>query len=264
MDYQYRFSVVMAVYNVEDYIREAVDSIIHQTIGFEHIQMILVDDGSKDGSGRICDEYKVKYPEQIIVIHKENGGVSSAKNAGIRAAEGKFVSFLDPDDYLDTDTFRQVEQFMDQMGKEADICTIPIVFFGAFSGEHGLNDKFRAGIRLVNLLDDKNADCFQMSNASAFYRLEAVKAIQFDERLATAEDAKVNCQLLMDNPRLGIIPNVKYHYRKREDSALGKSHRNARWYIPHVEYFSKWVLDRANEKYGGIPLFIQNAVMYDL
>ena len=79
-NYKYKFSIVTAVYNVEDYVAETIESIIKQDIGFENIQLILVDDGSPDGSGAICDEYAKKYPDNITVVHKENGGVSSARN----------------------------------------------------------------------------------------------------------------------------------------------------------------------------------------
>ena len=74
--FPYKFSIVMAVYNVEPFLREAVDSVLAQDIGFEeNVQLILVDDGSQDCSGAICDEYKEQFPNNILVIHKENGGV---------------------------------------------------------------------------------------------------------------------------------------------------------------------------------------------
>ena len=79
----YDFSVIMAVYNVEVYLRQAIDSVISQTLGFEKIQLILVDDGSSDKSGEICEKYASEYPDNIIVIHKENGGVASARNEGL-------------------------------------------------------------------------------------------------------------------------------------------------------------------------------------
>ena len=71
--YPFEFSVVMAVYNVEPFLREAVESLIAQDFGFEKIQLIMVDDGSTDGSGAICDEYAAQYPENVLVIHKEIG-----------------------------------------------------------------------------------------------------------------------------------------------------------------------------------------------
>ena len=79
-NYPFKFSIVVAVYNVEKYLAEAIESILCQDIGFkESVQLILVDDGSPDTSGQICDKYQANYPSNIKVIHKENGGVSSAQ-----------------------------------------------------------------------------------------------------------------------------------------------------------------------------------------
>ena len=76
-EYEYKFSIIMAVYNVENYVAEAIDSLIAQDIGFEeNVQLILIDDGSKDKSGEICDEYASLWPNNIVSLHKENGGVS--------------------------------------------------------------------------------------------------------------------------------------------------------------------------------------------
>ena len=84
-DYRFKFSVVTAVYNVEPYLAEAIESILTQDIGFEEsVEIILVDDGSTDRSGAICDEYQQKFPANIKVIHKENGGASSARNNILR------------------------------------------------------------------------------------------------------------------------------------------------------------------------------------
>lgn len=92
-EYPFEFSVVMAVYNVEPFLREAVDSMIAQDFGFEKIQLIMVDDGSTDGSGAICDEYVAQFPENVMVIHKKNGGVSSARNEGLKHIQGRYVNF---------------------------------------------------------------------------------------------------------------------------------------------------------------------------
>lgn len=91
-------SVIVPVYNVEKYLRKCLDSIINQT--YQNIEIILVDDGSKDTSGQICDEYALK-DSRIIVIHKENGGLSSARNAGLDIAKGNYVMFVDSDDYVE-------------------------------------------------------------------------------------------------------------------------------------------------------------------
>ena len=95
-----RFSVIIPVYNVEQYLSECIDSILKQT--YRDFELILVDDGSKDSSGRICDEYELK-DKRIIVIHKENGGHTSARMAGLEIAKGGYVCFIDSDDYVRND-----------------------------------------------------------------------------------------------------------------------------------------------------------------
>ena len=90
-------SVIVPVYNVENYLSECIDSIISQT--YQNIEIILVDDGSTDSSGVICDSYKSK-DDRIIVIHKQNGGLSDARNVGLDIANGEYIAFVDSDDYL--------------------------------------------------------------------------------------------------------------------------------------------------------------------
>ena len=100
MNYKYDFSVVMAVYNAERYLREAIDSVLMQEYSIDKIQLILVNDGSKDNSAVVCKEYLEKYPNNIVFVDKENGGVSSARNEGLKHVEGEYVNFLDSDDKL--------------------------------------------------------------------------------------------------------------------------------------------------------------------
>lgn len=90
-------SVIIPIYNVEPYLKRAVDSVLSQT--YTHLEVILVDDGSPDGCGVICDEYKEK-DKRVVVIHKQNGGLSDARNAGLEKANGEYIAFLDSDDFI--------------------------------------------------------------------------------------------------------------------------------------------------------------------
>lgn len=90
-------TIIIPVYNVEKYLDKCIESVILQT--YKNLQIILVDDGSTDSSPKICDDYAKKY-KNILVIHKENGGLSSARNAGLKAAKGDYITFLDSDDYV--------------------------------------------------------------------------------------------------------------------------------------------------------------------
>ena len=92
-----KISVIVPVYNIEKYLRRCIDSIISQS--YKNLQIILVDDGSTDNSGRICDDYATR-DSRIVVIHKENGGLGFARNSGLDVATGKYVTFIDGDDYI--------------------------------------------------------------------------------------------------------------------------------------------------------------------
>ena len=102
MDQDILISVIVPVYNVEEYLPRCVDSLLSQT--YEKLEIILVDDGTKDASDKICDAYAARDP-RVKVIHKENGGLSSARNAGIDIASGEYLAFVDSDDWIEPDTY---------------------------------------------------------------------------------------------------------------------------------------------------------------
>lgn len=104
-----KLSVIVPVYNVEQYIHKCVDSILSQT--FADFELILVNDGSPDNCGKICDEYASK-DNRVKVIHKKNGGVSEARNVGLDVATGEYISFIDPDDWIDKDMYEQTIGYM--------------------------------------------------------------------------------------------------------------------------------------------------------
>lgn len=263
-EYPFEFSVVMAVYNVEPFLREAVDSLIQQDFGFERIQLIMVDDGSTDGSGVICDEYARQYPKNMLAIHKENGGASSARNAGVKLATGRYLNFMDPDDIIDKNVFSSVYQFFAEHGDETDVVSVPMLLFGERRGEHWANNKFNQGSRVIDL--EKDWQFFQMSLASAFLKAKVAKELCFQENLvmAIAEDAKELIKIFLHRPTLGVVVNGHYHYRQRNDSQVKTSREKSLTYIPYLKDFSSWVIQYAVERVGCVPKYIQFIVMYDL
>ncbi len=123
MENQALISVIIPVYNVEEYLRECVDSVLRQT--YENLEIILVDDGSTDSSGVICDEY-IDADERISVIHQKNGGLSVARNKGLSEAKGNYVYFLDSDDYIAENTLETLLVIAEKDNSD-------IVFFDAVS-----------------------------------------------------------------------------------------------------------------------------------
>lgn len=260
------FSIVMAVYNVEKYVAEAIESVVHQDFGFENnIQLILVDDGSEDNSGAICDEFKERYPNNICVIHQGNAGVSVARNQGKILATGKYINFLDSDDKLSLNTCSLVAQFFEEHGDEVDLVAIPLLFFEGRHGNHILNYKFNKGTRVIDLSDEY--DCIQLSMSAAFSKREALAGIDFDTRLKYAEDAKVCLQLLNIKKKIGVLKEAKYWYRKRIGeirSAVDNSAKNKSWYTEYLKYFVYDTFEYLNAKKMAIPKFIQYTIMYHL
>ena len=112
-----KISVIIPVYNVQDYLEECVNSILAQT--YTNLEIILVDDGSKDNSGQLCDAFS-KRDSRVKVIHKENGGVSTARNAGIESATGEYIAFVDADDYIAPDMYSRLMNLLKYFG--ADFC----------------------------------------------------------------------------------------------------------------------------------------------
>ena len=121
MNMDKKVSIVIPVYNVEEYLEEAVSSAIHQT--YRNLEIILVDDGSTDSSGRMCDTLKEK-DDRIIVIHDKNEGLSEARNRGIRIASGEYICFLDSDDYLDKTFVEKMLSCMEATGADLAICPL--------------------------------------------------------------------------------------------------------------------------------------------
>ena len=116
-----KISIIVPVYKVEKYIHKCIDSILAQT--FTDFELILVDDGSPDNCGKICDEY-AKEDSRIVVIHKDNGGVSDARNIGISRANGEYIGFVDSDDYIDKDMYKNLYESC--LNNKADISIIGI------------------------------------------------------------------------------------------------------------------------------------------
>lgn len=137
-----KLSVIVPVYNVEKYIKHCVDTILTQT--YTNLEVILVDDGSKDSSGIICDEYARK-DERIVVIHKENGGLSDARNAGIDVSTGDYLAFIDSDDYIDVTMFQTMIESLEATDSDIALCNFDYV------DEMGnLIDEKNEGIRVIS------------------------------------------------------------------------------------------------------------------
>ena len=170
---EYKISVIIPVYNVEKYLEETIESVVNQTIGFDNIQMILVNDGSPDNSEEICLKYKEKYPDNVVYVKQENAGVSSARNNGLKHATGKYVNFFDSDDIWDKNAYEKAIKFLDS-NLSVDLVAFRLKFFEKSTDYRSIMPQFSsAGIVenqkliewLKNIAAEKKATPAQISLA---------------------------------------------------------------------------------------------------
>ena len=264
-NYKFKISCIMPIYNVEEYLEESIESIVAQTIGFkENVQLILIDDGSTDRSGEICDKYKLSYSDNVIVFHKQNGGVSSAKNLGLEHAQGEFVTFVDPDDLITKNVMKRVYEYFTQVKSETSLVAIPIYCFEGVKGPYPLNRKFTKQNEVVELR--KKPDSIILGTVAVFYISEEIVKHRFDENLQVSEDLLFNYEYLLEKPTMGLVPSVKYLYRKRntENSLIQLRWSNASSYNSYLKDVQKKIIDIYIGKQGEIPNYLQSVLMYDL
>lgn len=261
-DYKYKFSVVIPIYKVEEYLEETIESVINQDIGFkDNIQIILVNDDSPDNSEQICLKYREMYPNNIIYVKKENGGVSSARNKGIEYIEGKYTNFLDSDDKWELDVFTKAYKMFEK-NDDVDVIGVRQKYFEAENDFLSLDYKFNRD-KVVDIFN--SYDHIQLSVTSGFIRTSAIGDIRFDTRVKYSEDSKFLYEVILQNEKLGIISSSLHLYRKRfsQNSAIQTKSIDKSWYINTPELCYKYVEDLSKEKYGYVIPFVQYYIAYD-
>lgn len=208
-------SVIVPVYNVEDYLHRCVESILNQT--YPHLEIILVDDGAKDNSGAICDEYALR-DNRVRVIHQENGGQSKARNAGLDAATGEYIAFVDSDDYLAEDAY----EAMLAMALREQVKLISAGRFDVSSRtgkvEAGLCPKCTEVISMEQMLGRmftwNGCDC---SPCDKLYHRELFRTVRFPSFRGN-EDTAVLYRIVEQTDRVGMLDKPIYYYFHRPGS----------------------------------------------
>lgn len=232
-----KVSVIIPVYNVEKYLSECVDSVLHQT--YQNFEIILVDDGSKDKSGEICDMY-ASSDSRISVIHKENGGASSARNEGLRYASGDYVYFLDSDDLIKPYAFEHFVKAVDS--EKADIIFFEADSFGSEGnnkdGNYHYEHKYGKGKGeeiLSKLIENKE---FHVSTPLLFLRHEFLKktGITFKEGIMY-EDFIYAFKLFCYAECVYHLDETLYRRRYREASVMTRRKSNYNFISAATVYY---------------------------
>lgn len=232
-------TIVVPVYKVEKYLNECVDSILRQS--YKNFELILVDDGSPDNCGKICEEYKSRF-FNIQVIHKENGGLSDARNAGIRVAKGEYITFVDSDDYISDDYLEKLVSAA--VANDADFVQGNYTRSG-FTGDAPKEVKvFEPEEAFRKLLTWDTVTVYAWAK---LYRLRLFKNIEYPVGRLN-EDCCTTYKLVLRSNKVVCIENEIYYYRVTPNSILTSKFNVKRfdlWKVP--EEIEQYLGSRSNE-----------------
>ena len=219
-------SIIVPVYNVELYLGECIESILNQT--YETFELLLVNDGSKDSSGEICDEYAQKDP-RIRVIHKENEGPSATRNRGIEEAEGEFIVFVDSDDKIKEEMLEKMVRAMDGYHTDLAICG-----FERFRDDWKQNSRispyslviFQSQRELASVYNKPATNLFGVSIWAKMYRVEIIQEhnIRFQTDIDYEEDCCFNLEYFRHIETVAVLRDYFYCWRQM-DQSLSKGYR---------------------------------------
>ena len=208
-------SIIIPVYKVEKYLEKCIESVLKQT--YTNLQIILVDDGSPDNCGKICDEYAKKDP-RIEVIHKVNGGLSDARNVGIAKAKGKYIGFVDSDDYIKEDMYEILINLIKEYDADVSICNLYDVIDGKEyirNNENGIQEYSRLEI-LKEVLLDKNIQSYAWNK---LYKKELFDEIKYLIG-KKYEDIGTTFYVFEKCNKIVVTSEPEYYYLKRSDSLV--------------------------------------------
>lgn len=246
-------SVVIPIYNVSRYLKQCLDSVLNQS--YKNLEIILVDDGSTDSSGMICDQY-AQADNRVVVIHKENGGLSDARNAGLEVAKGEYIGFVDSDDLIHPSMYRTLVEILEE--NQADIAIAN--WQGFFDeGEGKIHDKGTGNVMcfenietLEFLIYGKDKYRISFSVWDRLYRKEVIEGIFFPKGKCY-EDVVWSAKVFYRTKKSVYIDKDLYYYRRRDDSIVGAdskykvSERVLTDEIPQIEEQIQFLKDIAQE-----------------
>ena len=265
-EYPFLFSVVVPIYNAEEYLAETLESVVKQSIGFKKsIQLILVNNASEDNCGEICLMYKNEYPDNVSIINLDrNVSLSGARNRGVEHIKGKYVNFLDSEDKWEFDAFELANGYFVLHNDDIDIVSCRIKYFDAIKKWHELDYKFKK-TRIVNIRDEYQ--CPQLAVSSVFIKSEVVREKTFNEAIMHAEEMRYINEIILCRCKYALLRSCVYYSRKRKkpSESLSKiGHLRKTWYFDTTRDSHQYLLDLSIKLFGYIIPYIQSVVMHEL
>jgi len=258
-------SCIVPIYNAEKYLHDAIDSVVAQTIGFEeNIQLILINDGSSDGSRNICEEYAIRYPNNVIYVDQANAGVSAARNVGLGLVDGVYTFFLDADDYIDNDILENGIARMAEYESQIDFVSFPLSFCGNRSGRsHPLDYRFEK-TRIVDIRN-KGWHFVEHRVAACLFRSSALANFRFNENLSYTASSYFVLQLLRDKSKYLVSNDSNYYMRiSSEDTLLYDNlQQHAHWDTEFL-HMAITLIEEELTLNDELPKYTQAVIAYEM
>lgn len=221
MSHEKLISVIVPVYNTEPYLRKCLDSITQQT--YKNLEIILIDDGSTDGSGDICDEF-AKKDDRVIVVHKNNAGLSAARNDGIKLANSPYLTFVDSDDYIELDTYESVVEGIRLYDPDLTFFREKTVDLnGRTIYVHGESPTEKIQYKNKDFAEDRIIAQQINGMCDKVYRASILKHLRFEEGKVHGEDFLYNILALREVERVVFVDQIKYSYVTNPDSVTRRN-----------------------------------------
>lgn len=256
--YKEKISVIVPIFNTEKYIKNCIDSIISQT--YNNLEIILIDDGSKDRSGEICDEYQKK-DKRIQVVHKENGGQSSARNRGLDIATGDYIAFVDSDDTVENEMYEKLLSFMKRKNLDIAVCNYYTVQNGNKSIAKRVKHNYVFNTKQAMKILPKN-DILDFSPCNRLFHRSVFEGLRFEEGVIY-EDQRLSYRYFSRARRVGCFTEPLYNYYQRENSTIrGSINLNVLQSIEAYEDMEKYYKNNFPKYEGIVYLYkVKNAVL---
>ncbi len=259
MDYKYKVSVIIPVYNTQQYLEDCLKSLISQTIDKDSIEVLLINDGSTDSSGAICEKYSSEYP-YFKYFEQTNSGVSKTRNFGIKNAQGKYIMFLDSDDQLSPSSIESIYSYFEKVYKKTDLVTY---FIQPYKNGRPVSyhNRYKKILTHTAVYDLEKYPYIVQTTMNICVKNLGENNFYFNEEMKNQEDQEYINRVLEEKLKIGYCAQACYLYnRDNETSAVSSKFHAYYLFEPSMKYFES-LFSKYKDR---VPLYYQAMFFHDL
>ena len=259
----FKFSIIISLFESQSYLEETIESIVNQTLNFkENIQIIFVDNESQDRSLNTVQKYKNTYPENIIVLSKNNEGLASSRNFALEYIEGEYVNFMDANDKLSSNSLRNVYNNFKKNEERIDIVSLPIFLLSDEKEDYVFKYDYN-GRKVIDLFEETKQSIIPFK--SSFIKSKLIKNNLFNENLVNSSEKLVLYKILFNKKAFAVDNDSVYFFRNENlDTRFTEETLTKRDFTEKLKLFFIPLIDHCRDEKNKVPFFIQNILLYEI